>query len=111
MDVNAPQFFTRKRQQVFEYIWDNPGANSKEIHFAVWGDRAVSRNILTVHIYHIRMRLKTTDYKLGHKPVNPSDGWCINYKNGRPTYRWKIIYKPKEDSIPNANLNVTTIVP
>jgi len=84
--------FSRTRQAVLNYIWNNPGATQQEISRAVYHNHPPSANTIAVHISQIRNALSETPYALAvfDPTVYP--------------YRYRIIPKKKGPSSDSPHL-------
>lgn len=101
-----PIIASRKRQQIFAYIWNNPNCTSDEIRKALYGNLVRCRNVVSVHITRISVALHHTEYALVRSSIPPVDPT----KRGGCRYRYKIVRKtgvaPKKEIA-----NGTTVLP
>src|SRR5208337_323186 len=60
--ADRPLFLPRAQQQIFDFIWNNPGCSRATIEYSLYGRH--SENLVLVQISKIRNNLTGTPYKL-----------------------------------------------
>src|SRR5258706_5796745 len=63
-EIDKPVLFSRTRQRIFAYIWDNPNTTAEEIHEAIYGNKPRHRYTVTVHVNRIAIRLRDHGYRI-----------------------------------------------
>lgn len=81
--INAPTLFPRGLQQIFRYIWDNPGCTRADIERDLYPPNMVS-NVVSVRLSQLRRQIAKTKYDLSSQPGPPTGP-------RRPPNRYKII--------------------
>jgi hypothetical protein len=62
--VIPPVIFSRQRQRIFTYIWDNPGCTTKELIEVFYPRNLRGKETMGVHMSMIRTGLEITKYEL-----------------------------------------------
>lgn len=81
---DKPILFTRIKQRVFAYIWDNPGCTADDIQNDVLKRRTKSN--VSIHLGHIRKCLEGTPYRMVRIIMGG------DRRMGKPPYHYKIVH-------------------
>lgn len=91
--TDVPQLFTRTRQKIFFYVWNNPNCTQLEIGMAIYPNQSPSaaQNRISTHLRDIRLQLDS------------GNEYTLHITRAHFPWRYKIIHQ----RTPQESLNAT----
>lgn len=84
-ETDLPILFSRLRQMIFTFIWNNPGCSVNDIWVTLYPNRQERSNTIYVHINRIKTKLLDTEYRLARSPNLHEPRYKIIYATKGPT--------------------------